>query len=120
MKRLSEKEEAVIMIVWELKKAFAKDVRENLPNPKPHINTVATMLKRLAIKGFLKYEELGGTFRYYAAISKKTYTNKFVKPLLSGLFGNSMKNVVAFFAEEEEISLKELKDIVSLIENREK
>jgi hypothetical protein len=31
-----------------------------------------------------------------------------------------MKNVVAFFAEEEEISLKELKDIVSLIENKEK
>jgi len=39
---------------------------------------------------------------------------------LSGLFGNSMKNVVAFFAEEEDISLKELKEIVSMIEKKEK
>ena len=120
MKRLSEKEEAIIMIVWELKKAFAKEVMERLPSPKPHINTVATTMKRLALKGYLKYEEFGGTFRYYAAISKKTYTNRFVKPLLSSLFGNSMKNVVAFFAEEEEVSLKELKEIVSLIEKKEK
>jgi BlaI family transcriptional regulator, penicillinase repressor len=120
MKRLSEKEEAILKTVWELKKAFAKEVREQLPNPKPHINTVATMMKRLTDKGFLKYEDFGGTYRYYAAISKKAYTNRFIKPLISGLFGNSIKNVVAFFADEEEISLEELKEIVSMIEKREK
>jgi len=120
MKRLSQKEEAILKVVWDLKKAYAKEVRENLPNPKPHINTVATTMKRLFDKGFLKYEDFGGTYRYSAAISKKAYTSKFVKPLLSGLFGNSMKNVVAFFAEEEDISLKELKEIVSMIEKKEK
>jgi len=107
-------------IIWRLKKAFAKDVREELPDPKPHINTVATTMKRLADKGFLKYEDFGATYRYFAAISKKDYTTKFVKPLLSSLFGDSMKNVVAFFAEEEEITLKELKEIIKMIEEKEK
>jgi BlaI family penicillinase repressor len=120
MKRLSEKEEALLKIIWELKKAFAKDVREALPEPKPHINTVATTMRRMADKGFLKFEDFGSTYRYSAAISKKEYTNKFVKPLLAGLFGNSMKNVVAFFAEEEDISLGELKEIIRMISNKEK
>ncbi len=58
MKRLSEKEEALMNIVWRLERAFAKEVREALPDPKPHINTVATTLRRLADKGFLQYEDL--------------------------------------------------------------
>ena len=119
-KRLSEKEETLMKIIWRLGKAFAKDVREELPEPKPHINTVATTMRRLADKGFLTYEDFGSTYRYSAAISKKDYTNKFVKPLLTGLFGNSMKNVVSFFAEQEEISLEELKEIVKMIEKKDK
>jgi BlaI family transcriptional regulator, penicillinase repressor len=118
MKRLSEKEEALMKIIWKMKKAFAKDVREELPNPKPHINTVATTMRRLADKGFLKFEDFGATYRYSAAISKKEYTNRFVKPLLTGLFGNSIKNAVSFFAEEEEISVEELKEIIRLIEDK--
>lgn len=120
MKRLSEKEELLMNIIWRLEKAFAKDVREELPNPKPHINTVATTMRRLADKGFLKYEDFGSTYRYSTAISKTEYTKKFVKPLLKGLFGNSMKNVVAFFAEEEEISVAELKDIIRMIGKKDK
>lgn len=107
-------------IVWRLEKAFAKDVREEFPEPKPHINTIATTLRRLADKGFLKYEDFGSTYRYSAAFSKMDYTKKFVKPLLKGLFGNSMKNAVAFFAEEEEISVAELKEIIKMIGKKDK
>ena len=120
MKRLSEKEEAIMQAIWKFKKAFVKDVREELPEPKPHINTVATMMKRMADKGFLKFEDFGSTYRYAAAVSKMEYTRKFVRPLLAGLFGNSMKNVVSFFAEEDEVSLDELKEIVKMIEDKNK
>jgi BlaI family penicillinase repressor len=120
MKRLSEKEETIMQIIWKFKKAFVKDVREELPEPKPHINTVATMMKRMADKGFLKFEDFGSTYRYAAAVSKMEYTRKFVRPLLAGLFGNSMKNVVSFFAEEDEVSLDELKEIVKMIEDKNK
>lgn len=107
-------------IIWQMEKAFAKEVREALPEPKPHINTVATIMRRLADKGFLSYEDFGTTYRYAPVIKQKEYNNKVVKPLLKGLFGNSLKNAVAFFAEEEEISAKELKEIINMIENKKK
>ncbi len=118
MKRLSEKEELLMKVIWEKGKAFAKEVREELPNPKPHINTVATTLKRLVEKGYLKFEDFGTTHRYFAAISMKEYSNLFVKPLLAGLFGNSIRNVVAFFAEQEEISAKDLQEIMDMIKKK--
>ena len=120
MKRLSEKEEAVMRAVWKLDKAFAKEVREEMPEPKPHINTISTMMKRLVDKGFLKFEDFGATYRYYAALSKKEYTALFIRPFLSKLFGGSIKDVVAFFAEEEEISVEELKEVIKMIEDKEK
>jgi BlaI family penicillinase repressor len=117
MKRLSPKEESLMTTIWRLEKAFAKEVREALPNPKPHINTVATMLRRLHEKGFLKYEDFGSTYRYAPAVSQQEYQQKVVKPLLKGLFGNSIKNAVAFFAQEEEITPDELREIIKMIEN---
>ena len=118
MKRLSPKEEALMTIVWRMQKAFAKEIREALPNPKPHINTVATMLRRLSDKGFLRYEDFGATYRYNAAVSQQEYQKKVIKPLLKGLFGNSIKNAVAFFAQEEEISPDELREIIKMIEKK--
>jgi len=118
MKRLSPKEEALMTIVWRMQKAFAKEIREALPNPKPHINTVATMLRRLSDKGFLRYEDFGATYRYTAAVSQQEYQKKVIKPLLKGLFGNSIKNAVAFFAQEEEISPDELREIIKMIEKK--
>lgn len=119
-RRLSEKEEAIMQIIWEKRQAFVKEVREALPDPKPHINTVATMMRRLADKGFLSIEDFGSTYRYSPAVSKKEYTTLFVKPLLAGLFGNSIKNAVSFFAEEEEISADELKEILDKITKKKK
>lgn len=109
-----------MQVCWDLKKAFVKDVREALPEPKPHINTVSTMMRRLAQKGFLEIEDFGTTYRYAPAITKKDYTTRFVKPLLAALFGNSIKNAISFFAEEEEVTAEELKEILDMIEKRKK
>lgn len=119
-RRLSEKEEAIMNIVWDRKHVFAKEVREALPDPKPHISTVSTMMRRLVEKRFLKIEDFGSTHRYSAFVSMKDYTNTFVKPLLAGLFGNSIKQAVTFFAEQEEITAAELREIMEMIEKKNK
>ncbi len=106
--------------IWKLDKAFAKEVREEMPDPKLHINTISTMMKRLVDKGFLKYEDFGATYRYYPALSKKEYTTSYIRPELSRLFGGSIKDVVAFFAEEEEISVEELKEVIKMIEDKDR
>jgi len=116
MKKLTEKEEGIMAIVWKQERAFAKDVRAVLPDPKPHINTVSTALRKLVDKGFLQIEDFGSTHRYYPAISKEEYSARVISPKLKGLFGNSYKNVVAFFVKEEKLSVDELKDVIRMIE----
>lgn len=119
-KRLSEKEEVIMQIIWDLKKAFAREVREAMPDPKPHISTVTTIMRRLADKGYLMIEDFGTTYRYIPALTKNDYASRFVKPLLAGLFGNSIKNAVSFFAEQEQITAEELKEILEMVENKKK
>ncbi|RZK33692.1 MAG: BlaI/MecI/CopY family transcriptional regulator [Hymenobacter sp.] len=119
-RRLSEKEEVLMHVTWAKGPVFAREVREALPDPKPHISTVSTMMRRLAEKGFLTVEDFGSTHRYSAAIGMKDYTTRFVQPLLAGLFGNSIKNAITFFAEQEQISADELREIMEMIEKRKK
>lgn len=118
MKRLSEREEAIMHVIWKEKRILTKDIRERLPDPKPHINTVATVLQRLEKKGVLRHEDFGGTYRYAAQISKREYTQKIVKPFLFRMFDHSFKNMVSFFAEEEALSKQELHEIIEKIEEK--
>lgn len=119
MEKLTDREEEVMMIIWELEKAFVKEVRERFPEPQPHINTVATVIRKLEGKGYLGHEDFGTVHRFYPKISKEAYTKNQLTPKMTRLFGNSFKNVVAFFAKEDKISAKELKEIIDMIEKGE-
>ena len=56
MKSLTKTEEQVMQVLWKLQQGFLKDILENSPEPKPHSNTIATILKILVEKGFVGYE----------------------------------------------------------------
>ena len=43
MKALTKAEEQIMHILWELDKAFVKDIIERLPDPKPAYNTVSKL-----------------------------------------------------------------------------
>ena len=118
MKALTKKEEEIMQIFWKLEKAFVKEIPEHLPNPKPHINTISTTVRRMQDKGYLGIENFGPTYRYHPLISKEEYTRQFLGPKLADVFGNSYKNVVAFFAQDEKITKEELQEIIDLIENK--
>ena len=54
--RLTSKEEEVMEMIWQLGTCAPKDVLAIYPEPKPHINTVATMFQSLEKKGYLTHE----------------------------------------------------------------
>ena len=103
-------------VLWRLKKAFVKEVIAELPDPKPHYNTISTVIRNMEDKGFIKYEAFGKSHRYYPVISKEEYKKTFMHKTIQHYFENSYKNVVSFFAKEEKISVNELKEIISIIE----
>jgi len=119
MEKLTSKEEEIMHILWKLKKAFVKEVIADLPTPKPHYNTVSTVIRKMEDKGFVKHEAFGNTHRYYPSISKEDYRKRYFSTAINNYFENSYKNVVSFFAKEEKISIEELKEIIKIIENKE-
>ena len=50
MKKLAKREEQLMQVLWQLEKAFVKEIVEELPEPKPHYNTVSTMIRILQKK----------------------------------------------------------------------
>ena len=120
MEKLTNKEEEILQVIWHLEKAFVKDVVAELPKPKPHYNTISTIIRNMEEKGVVGHNSFGKTHQYYAKISKEDYKKGFMQKTIQNYFENSYKNVVSFFAQEEKISVKELKEIISIIENNKK
>lgn len=118
MEKLTNREEDIMHVLWELKKAFVKEVVDAMPSPKPHYNTVSTIIRKMEDKGFIKHKVFGNTHQYFPAIDKETYKKAFMKNTISNYFENSYKNVVSFLANEEKISVKELKEIIAIIEKK--
>lgn len=112
MKELTKAEEQVMQLLWKQEKAFVKELIEQIPEPKPAYNTVSTIVRILEKKGFVGYEAFGKTHRYFPLISKKEYTRKYMKNFMKGYFSNSFKEMVSFFAREDNMSISELEDLL--------
>jgi BlaI family transcriptional regulator, penicillinase repressor len=120
MIKLAKREEQIMNVFWQLKKAFIKEVIPELPDPKPHYNSVATMVKILEEKGFLSHEAVGNIFQYYPLVSKEEYNKHAIKDVVKQYFNNSYPSMLTYFAKEQKISEEELKEIVKLIKSGKK
>ena len=112
MKKLTKAEEQIIQILWQLKKASVKEVLELLPEPKPAITTVSTIIRILESKGFVSHEKQGRGFLYYPVVAQEDYTRQSLKTMVNNYFEGSFKNLVSFFAKSNEIDASELEDIL--------
>lgn len=112
IRTLTKAEEQVMQILWNLEKAFVKDIIERIPEPKPAYNTVSTIVRILQDKGFVSHEAFGKTHRYYPLVSKKEYTKSYMKKFLANYFGNSFQEMVSFFAKEDNMSIAELEELM--------
>lgn len=120
MQKLAKREEQIMIVFWELKKAFIREVIPHLPDPKPHYNSVATMVKILEDKGFLNHEAVGNMYRYFPLIDREDYQKHAIKDIVSQYFDNSYPRMLAFFAKEQNFSEEELNEIVNIIKTKKK
>jgi BlaI family penicillinase repressor len=114
-KPLTKAEEQVMMVLWRLGKGFLKDILEETPEPKPHPNTVATILKILLDKGFVQTEVQGRNNCYRPKISKSEYGRKSANQLLRGYFEGSPTKLISQFVNDNKLTVKELEDLLQQI-----
>lgn len=115
MHKLTRKEEELMKILWKLKKAFVKDLVEQYPDPKPHYNTISSLVRLLQEKGVVGFTQYGNTYEYYPLVSREEYRKSFMKGVISDYFDNSYKNAVAFFVNEKGLKPEELEEIIRMI-----
>jgi len=114
-RELTRAEEEVMQILWELGKGFVKDLVERYRDPKPAYNTVSTLIRILAQKGFVSHKAYGKTHEYYPLVSKDEYRKQFLNNMISDYFSGSFKQLVSFFAREEKIDRKDMEELLNLM-----
>lgn len=115
---LTKKEEQLMNLFWKHGSLFIRDLIAYLPEPKPHYNTVATLVKFLEEKGFVEREPMANSYRYKVRISERQYRGRTVSDVVANYYNNSYTSLVSQFVEEEKIDLDDLKALIASIEKK--
>lgn len=116
MEKLTLQEEEAMLYIWQTGPCFVKDVLGKYPDPKPPYTTLASVVKNLERKQYVKAKRYGNTYEYTPLIKEGDYKRTFLSGVVRDYFKNSYKEMVSFFAEEQKISADELKEIIRMIE----
>ena len=117
MKKLTRKEEEIMNHFWDRGAMFVKELLELYAEPKPHFNTLSTMVRTLEANGYVSHKAYGNSYQYYPIVSREDYAGSSFKGIVSSYFNNSYLNAVSALVKEEKISLDDLKDLINQIEN---
>lgn len=112
MKELTKAEEQVMQLLWKLEKAFVKDLIDEMPEPKPAYNTVSTIVRILEKKGFVGHNAYGKTHEYFPLVAREEYTRLYMKNFMRNYFSGSFKEMVSFFAKEDNMSLSDFDELM--------
>ena len=118
MKRLTSKEEEILGYFWAKGPLFVRELLDLQEEPKPHYNTLSTIVRTLEEKGYICYKVFGNTHQYYALISEDEYRKKTLKQVVDKYFDNSYTRVVSTLIEEEALTLDELQELIQQIKNK--
>lgn len=117
MKGLTAKEEEIMGFFWEKGPLYVKELLSFYNDPKPHFNTLSTIVRGLEEKGYLSHEAFGNTYRYFAIISNDEFRSRTLKGVISKYFNNSYLSAVSSLVKKEEISVDELKQLIQEVED---
>ena len=119
MERLTQPEEDALRVLWPLPSGgFVKEILGDLPAPRPPYTTLASTLRNLERKGYVRSEKLGNSYRFVPLISADDYQRRSLGTLVQQHFQNSYKDLVSFFAQDEKVSAADLQEIIKLIESK--
>jgi predicted transcriptional regulator len=118
MRKLTNKEEEIMRILWAHGDLFIQDLAKYYPDPKPHHNTLATQLGFLEEKGYVSREKFANAYRYHALVPESDFAGQVVDLLVQKFYDSSYARMVSRFVKEEKMGLAELKALIAEIERK--
>ena len=117
MEKLTRREEELMRCFWEHGPLFVREIVALSPDPKPHFNTLSTMVRALEAKGYVGHNSFGSTYQYYPLITEEEFSRSTLGSVISRYFENSYLGAVSALVEEEKISVDELRRLIDRIEH---
>ena len=65
----------------------------------------------------MSHKAFGRTHEYFPIVSKEEYSGMHLKMFVKNYFSNSFEKMVSFFAKEKGISVKEMGEIMKIMED---
>lgn len=118
MRRLNDKEEAIMQILWRQERAFVKEIMDALLPPLPPVTTVSSIVRKLEAEGWLGHESFGKTHRYYPLVSMEDYRAQHVHHLVQDYFAGSPAALLSYFVEKEQADPAELARLLEKLKNQ--
>jgi len=117
MTKLTKAEEEVMLILWELEEATVRDVLEKLEDPETPYTTVSTVIRVLEKKEFIKHRAIGNTYLYRPSVDREDYIKNSLSGFLNKYFEGSFTNLASFFATENDISMRDLREMMDEVQD---
>ena len=119
-KLLTRSEFQVMKILWNLpnQTGCTGDILALYEDPKPAYTTLATFLKILTNKGFVKDQKRNGKLYYIPVVNQIEYAKTYLAPVKDVFFHGSFMEMMQFLLAEEQLSEGETEDLIKLIRER--
>jgi len=117
---LTKAEEEIMHIIWKLERCLVRDIIDNLGDPEIPHSTVSSVVRILEKKEFVGHKAYGKTYEYFPIVSKEEYAQNGVKSLVEKYFGGSPKKLVSFLVQSEDMNLKELNELMRMVDKSNK
>ncbi|MGN0319064.1 MAG: BlaI/MecI/CopY family transcriptional regulator [Lachnospira sp.] len=116
MEKLTAKEEEVLHLFWKHGPLYVKQIVDMYNNPKPHFNTISTIVRILEEKGYVGHTQYGKTYQYHAIIAEEEMGKKTLSSVIGRYFKNSYLRVVSSFVEDGNIPVEDLRRLLDEVE----
>lgn len=114
--KLSDREAEIMSMLWKRGPLFVREILESYPDPKPHFNTVSTIVRILEDKGYVSHESISGSHRYYAVAQSADFAGRSLAQVIKSYFDGSARAAVSALVQEEKLSVDELREIIEMVE----
>ena len=100
---LTDGEERIMQMLWSLGEGTVNDILAVIPEPKPKYTTVA-------------HRSEGKSYVFTPLVSREEVAGRQMQSMLRTYFDGSFAQMVTFFSKHENISMKEMDEILSVMQ----
>ncbi len=116
MEKLTAKEEEILGLFWERGPLFVREIVEIYDDPKPHFNTISTIVRALEEKGYVGHTPKGKSYQYHAIVAEEDMGKKSLSSIVGRYFRNSYLRVVSSLVEDGNIPVEDLRKLLDEVE----